>query len=59
MSTHHFSLVDISWRGRKRITCKNPNTGPDEVLPMLAEVDEHVDGAVQGGQEVGGVGRVL
>ena len=59
MSTHHFSLVYISWRGRKGIICQNPNTGPHEVLLMLAEVDEHVDGAVQGGQEVGGVGRIL
>ena len=59
MSTHHFSWVYISWRRRREIICQNPNTGPHEVLLMLAEVDEHVDEACQGGQEVGGVGRIL
>jgi hypothetical protein len=57
--SHHICMVDVPWRGREGQVCQKSQTTDLEVLPMLAEVDEHIGGAIQGGQEVRGVKYIL
>ena len=54
-----YCLVQAPWRGTEGSICKESHTADLEVLPMVEEVDEHVGGAVQGGQEVRGLGCTL